>query len=129
MPTFDVNGLPMTLEDHRVGVAWERTVSGFLTHSASTPDHLCDARRRDHERHEAAALAGLPEARGLAAFRTGTYDMAFEQLRRALPLLQRIGGSQAQRDVFTRLATEAGIRAGRWREAIARLQLAGLAAE
>jgi len=112
-----------------------------------------DARRSGHDMHEVAAVAGLPEARGLAAFRAGNYDLAFEQLRRVLPFLQRIGGSHAQRDVFTRLAIEAGIRAGRWREAeeelvartrrrgaedgftsrrreaIARLRVAGLAAE
>ncbi len=112
-----------------------------------------DARRSGHDMHEVAAVAGLPEARGLAAFRAGNYDVAFDQLRRVLPSLQRIGGSHAQRDVFTRLAIEAGIRAGRWREAeqelvararrrgaqdgftsrrrkaIADLRLAGLAAE
>ncbi len=112
-----------------------------------------DAQRRDHDMHEVAAVAGLPEARGLAAFRAGKYDVAFEQLRRARPCLQRIGGSHAQRDVFTRLLIEAGIRAHRWREAeeelvarakrrgaedgftnrrreaIARLRVAGLAAE
>ncbi len=112
-----------------------------------------DARRSSHDMHEVAAVAGLPEAHGLAAFRAGNYDVAFEQLRRARPLLQRIGGSHAQRDVFARLLIEAGIRAGRWREAeqelaartrrrgaedgytsrrreaIARLRVAGLAAE
>ena len=112
-----------------------------------------DARRSDHDMHEVAAVAGLPEARGLAAFRAGNYDDAFDRLRQVLPVLQRIGGSHAQRDVFARLAIEAGIRAGRWREAeqelvararrrgaqdgftsrrreaIARLRVAGLAAE
>jgi len=57
----------------------------------------------DHDMHEVAAVAGLPEARGLAAFRAGDYDSAYEQLRRAWPSLQRIGGSHAQRDVFGRL--------------------------
>ena len=162
MPMFDVNGLPLTLEDHCAGAACEPTVSGFLAQSASTPEHLADAlaarlardaRRSGHDMHEAAAVAGLPEARGLAAFRAGNYDVAFDQLRRARPCLQRIGGSHAQRDVFARLLIEAGIRAGRWREAeeelaararrrgaedgftsrrreaIARLRVAGLAAE
>ena len=106
-----------------------------------------------HDMHEVAAVVGLPEARGLAAFRAGNYDIAFQQLRRARPLLQRIGGSHAQRDVFSRLLIEAAIRAQRWREAedelvsrarrrgaedgftsrrreaIARLRMAGLAAE
>jgi len=112
-----------------------------------------DARHSDHDMHEVAAVAGLPEARGLAAFHADNYDVAFDQLRQVLPFLQRIGGSHAQRDVFERLAIEAGIRAHRWaeaerelaararrrgaedgftsrrREAIARLRVAGLAAE
>jgi hypothetical protein len=98
-------------------------------------------------------VAGLPAAQGLAAFRAGNYDVAFERLRGSRPALQRTGGSHAQRDVFSRLLIEAGIRAGRWseteaelraralrrgaedgfthrrREAIARLRAPGLAAE
>jgi hypothetical protein len=98
-------------------------------------------------------VAGLPAALGLAAFRAGNYDLAFERLRESRPHLQRIGGSHAQRDVFSRLLVEAAIRAQRWREAedelcartrrrgaedgftarrreaIARLRRAGLAAE
>jgi tetratricopeptide (TPR) repeat protein len=112
-----------------------------------------DAQRSDHDMHEAAAVAGVPAARGLAAFRAGNYDAAFDWMRRARPALQRAGGSHAQRDVFSRLLVEAGIRAGRWREtedelaartarrgaedgftcrrraAIARARLSGLAAE
>lgn len=80
-----------------------------------------DARAGDHDMHEVAAVAGLPAARGLAAFRAGRYDMAFDALRRAGPELPRIGGSHAQRDVFARLTIEAAIRAGRWREAEAEL--------
>ncbi len=67
--------------------------------------------------HEVAAVAGLPTARGLAAFRAGRYEIAFDALREAKPRLQRIGGSHAQRDVFARLMIEAAIRAERWREA------------
>jgi hypothetical protein len=112
-----------------------------------------DAQRCDHEMHEVAAVAGLPTAQGLAAFRAGNYDLAFKWLAAAQPLSQRIGGSHAQRDVFSRLLVEAGLRAGRWqdaerallartarrgaedgftsrrREAIARRATAGLAAE
>jgi tetratricopeptide (TPR) repeat protein len=112
-----------------------------------------DAQRSDHDMHEVAAVAGLPAALGLAAFRAGNYDLAFERLRESRPHLQRIGGSHAQRDVFSRLLIEAAIRAQRWREAddelstrarrrgaedgftarrrdaIARLRGAGLAAE
>ncbi|MEM9736054.1 MAG: tetratricopeptide repeat protein [Pseudomonadota bacterium] len=76
-----------------------------------------DAQRRDHDMHEVADLAGLPCAQGLAAFRAGDYHLAFDQLRKSRPLLQRVGGSHAQRDVFSRLLIEAGIRAGRLEEA------------
>lgn len=80
-----------------------------------------DARRTDHDMHEIAAVAGLPAARGLAAFRAGQYETAFDELRGVGPMLPRIGGSHAQRDVFARLTIEAAIRAGRWREADAEL--------
>ncbi|MEO1456352.1 MAG: tetratricopeptide repeat protein [Pseudomonadota bacterium] len=75
-----------------------------------------DAARADHDMHEVAAVAGLPCATGLAAFRCGQYGLAFEHLRAARPALSRIGGSHAQRDVFSRLTIEAGLRAGRWAE-------------
>lgn len=76
-----------------------------------------DAQRSDHDMHEVQEVAGLPCALGLAAFRAGNYDLAFDQLRKSRPLLQRVGGSHAQRDVFSRLLIEAGLRAGRWEEA------------
>lgn len=112
-----------------------------------------DAQRADHDMHEVAAVAGLPEAEGLAAFRAGQYDLAFERLAAAQAALPRIGGSHAQRDVFVRLTIEAALRARRWgdaermlrartarrgaedgyagrrRAAIARLAAAGFAAE
>ncbi|MEL6477358.1 MAG: tetratricopeptide repeat protein, partial [Pseudomonadota bacterium] len=76
-----------------------------------------DAQRSDHDMHEVQALAGLPCATGLAAFRAGNYAVAFDQLRLSRPMLQKVGGSHAQRDVFSRLLIEAGMRAGRWEEA------------
>ncbi len=112
-----------------------------------------DAQRRAHDMHEVAAVAGLPTALGLAAFRAGHYDLAFDRLRESQPRLQLVGGSHAQRDVFSRLLIEAAIRTRRWSEAeealrqrarergaedaftarrraaIARLRGAGLAAE
>ena len=75
-----------------------------------------DAARADHDMHEVAAVAGHPAALGLAAFRAGHDDLAFERLREVRGTLQRIGGSHAQRDVFTRIMIEAGMRAGRWDE-------------
>ncbi|GMG81029.1 tetratricopeptide repeat protein [Paralimibaculum aggregatum] len=76
-----------------------------------------DAARREHDMHEVAAVAGHPAAVGLVAFRAGDYATAFERLRGVRCDMQRIGGSHAQRDVFSRLMIEAGIRAGRWAEA------------
>lgn len=76
-----------------------------------------DAARTDHDMHEVAAVAGHPAAVGLTAFRSGAYDLAFDRLRSVRSKLQRVGGSHAQRDVFSRLMIEAGIRAGRWTEA------------
>ncbi|MEO1530571.1 MAG: tetratricopeptide repeat protein [Pseudomonadota bacterium] len=76
-----------------------------------------DAQTSDHDMHEVAAVAGLPAARGLAAFRAGQYGTAFDALRSCRRTLQSAGGSHAQRDVFSRLMIEAGIRAGRYGEA------------
>lgn len=80
-----------------------------------------DAQRSEHDMHEVAAVAGHPAALGLAEFRAGQYGLAFEHLRRVRPALQRIGGSHAQRDVFSRLMIEAGLRAGLWDAAEAEL--------
>jgi hypothetical protein len=58
------------------------------------------------------AAPGVAAAEGLEAFGAGRYARAFERLRAAGPTLQGAGGSHAQRDVFERLAIDAGIRAG-----------------
>ena len=55
-----------------------------------------------------AALAGL------TAFSEGRYDAAFADLAAARPLMQTIGGSHAQRDVFERITIDSGLRAGRY---------------
>ena len=55
---------------------------------------------------------GLACARGLAAFAEGNYSASFIALSAARPVMQSIGGSHAQRDVFERLTIDAGIRAG-----------------
>ncbi|MFT7390651.1 MAG: hypothetical protein ACI9ZH_000875 [Paracoccaceae bacterium] len=80
-----------------------------------------DAANFDHDRHEACALAGLPAAVGLTAFRAGRAEEAYRGLATALPQLYRIGGSHAQRDVFERLMIEAALRAGLCTEARAAL--------
>lgn len=81
-----------------------------------------DAARPGHDMHEIAGVAGHPAAVGLMAFRSGAYALAFERLREVRSDLQRVGGSHAQRDVFSRLMIEAGIRARRWTEAEAELR-------
>ena len=81
-----------------------------------------DAARGEHEMHEVAAVAGHPAAMGLAAFRAGQYGLAFERLRRVRSDLQRVGGSHAQRDVFSRIMIEAALRAGLWDAAEAEIR-------
>ncbi|MEM6487583.1 MAG: tetratricopeptide repeat protein [Pseudomonadota bacterium] len=76
-----------------------------------------DAACREHDMHEVAAIAGQPAAEGLTAFRAGHYERAFDRLRAVRGRLHEVGGSHAQRDVFSRLMIEAGIRAGRYAEA------------
>ncbi len=90
MPMFDANGLPMTLQGRDAATAWNRAVTAFLARG-----RLCRGAGNLSGR---AAVAG-----GLAALRPGDYDVVCEQLRQAQPCLQRIGGSQARRDVFARL--------------------------
>jgi tetratricopeptide (TPR) repeat protein len=72
------------------------------------------AQQSDHDMHEVAAVAGLPIASGLAAFRAGHYGLAHELLQSGNAKAQIIGGSHAQRDVFQRIMVEAAIRNGDW---------------
>lgn len=88
---------------------------------ALTARIAADAQSLDHDQHEACALAGLPAAQGLTAFRAGRHRDAWNGLWAALPQLWRVGGSHAQRDVFERLAIEAACRAGMTTEALAAL--------
>lgn len=62
-------------------------------------------------RVEAPGTAALA---GLNAFSEGRYDTAFLNLAAARPLMQTIGGSHAQRDVFERITIDSGLRAGRY---------------
>ena len=49
---------------------------------------------------------------GIAAYGSGRYRDAAEVLRRAIPELARLGGSNAQRDVYIDLAVSANVHAG-----------------
>lgn len=60
-----------------------------------------------------AAEAGGPAACGLDAFYKGRYEAALESLLTAGAALQAIGGSHAQRDVFSRITIDAAVKAGR----------------
>ena len=66
----------------------------------------------DAEFDKILAHPGLVCATGLAAFAEGNYEASFVALSAARPVMQSIGGSHAQRDVFERLTIDAGIRAG-----------------
>jgi tetratricopeptide (TPR) repeat protein len=59
-----------------------------------------------------ARLAGLPAARGFAAFGRGKYAAALAHLLEAMPRAAAFGGSHAQRDILSWTALEAAIRVG-----------------
>ncbi len=61
--------------------------------------------------------AALPVADGFAAYLAGQHPAATGELQRALPRLQQIGGSHAQRDLFEQVWLAALMADGRWREA------------
>ena len=63
----------------------------------------------------------LPIAMGAAAFVAGDYDEAADLMGPTYPMLARIGGSHAQREVFEDTLLETYIRAGRYDEAKAML--------
>lgn len=48
----------------------------------------------------------------ISAYRCGQHETALERLVEAMPELERLGGSHAQRDVFVDLAIAAAIHAG-----------------
>ncbi|NJM84115.1 MAG: tetratricopeptide repeat protein [Tabrizicola sp.] len=58
------------------------------------------------------AHPGYACANGLAAFAEGDFGKAFKALAAARPVMQTVGGSHAQRDIFERLTIDAGLRAG-----------------
>ncbi|TFY88083.1 tetratricopeptide repeat protein [Pseudomonas nabeulensis] len=56
----------------------------------------------------------LPLAKGLLAHARGEWQHALEQLTIALPRLNEIGGSHAQRDLFAQVELDARLQAGDW---------------
>jgi len=69
------------------------------------------------------AGAGGPAAEGIAAHLAGDHDRAIEALDEASPLMARIGGSHAQRDLFAQIRLASVLAAGRWVEAQQALEL------
>jgi tetratricopeptide (TPR) repeat protein len=67
--------------------------------------------------HGAWNEAALPVAEGFAAYLAGRHPAAIRELQSALPHLQQIGGSHAQRDLFDQVWLAALMADGRWSEA------------
>ena len=67
------------------------------THAANAPSHSAGVWRD----------VALPAARGLLAHARGDHARAAGELGRALPRMAEIGGSHAQRDLFTRVHRDA----------------------
>ena len=73
-------------------------------------------------RQAALAEVALPAARGLAAYAAGDYAAAHGHLAPAVPRLQEIGGSHAQRDLFVQTWLDVLLKTGRAAEALPDLQ-------
>ncbi len=56
---------------------------------------------------------GVPAARGLLAWARGEHATAARELGQALPRMLEIGGSHAQRDLFSQIQLDALVRSGR----------------
>jgi hypothetical protein len=54
----------------------------------------------------------VPASRGLLAWARGEHAVAVRELGRALPRLLEIGGSHAQRDLFSQVHLDALVRSG-----------------
>lgn len=79
-------------------------------------------RALDAKGHPVAGSVVLPLVQGLAAFGRGDYDGCIACLAPVADQIVRIGGSNAQREVFEDTLAEAYLRAGRYDEAEALLR-------
>ena len=75
---------------------------------------LAALRRHSVEARPVWGEVTLPLAKGLLAHARGDWQQALEQLTIALPRLNEIGGSHAQRDLFAQVELDARLRAGDW---------------
>lgn len=90
-----------------IGGERDLAIQKLLSRLGQTAKSLPDA-----EFDQILAHPGLACANGLAAFAEGNFEASFIALSAARPVMQTVGGSHAQRDVFERLTIDAGIRAG-----------------
>jgi tetratricopeptide (TPR) repeat protein len=79
-------------------------------------------RALDAQGHPTAGCVVLPLVRGLWAFAQGAYDEAIRWIEPIADQIVRIGGSNAQREVFEDTLLEAYLRAGRYAQAEASLR-------
>jgi len=88
------------------------------TGSDAALSRLIDALRDlDAKGHPLAGTLTLPLVQGVAAFMRRDYDETIRQIEPVLPQLVRIGGSNAQREVFEDTLLEAYLRSGRYEQA------------
>jgi tetratricopeptide (TPR) repeat protein len=79
-------------------------------------------RALDAQGHPTAGCVVLPLVQGVWAFAQGAYDEAIQWIEPIADQIVRIGGSNAQREVFEDTLLEAYLRAGRYAEAEAALR-------
>jgi len=79
-------------------------------------------RALDAQGHPTAGCVVLPLAQGIWAFAQGAYDAAVQWIEPIADQIVRIGGSNAQREVFEDTLLEAYLRAGRYASAEALLR-------
>jgi tetratricopeptide (TPR) repeat protein len=86
-------------------------------------ERLIDGLRAlDAQGHPTAGCVVLPLAQGISAFAQGAYDKAIQWIEPIAGQIVRIGGSNAQREVFEDTLLEAYLRAGRYAHAEALLR-------
>jgi tetratricopeptide (TPR) repeat protein len=98
----------LALAATRNEVAFERLIDGL--------------RALDAQGHPTAGGVVLPLVRGIWAFAHGAYDEAIEWIEPVADQIVRIGGSNAQREVFEDTLLEAYLRAGCYARAEAMLR-------
>lgn len=81
----------------------DEMLTSLAAHAAKAPDLV----------RPAWSEVALPAARGVTAHAHGAYEMAYADLGAAIPRLQEIGGSHAQRDLFVQTWLDTLLRTNR----------------